>query len=84
MAEETKKGPKIKQLDSLIPYMKGSKVTIYFSNPAFDPVKGELLAYSRYDILLMGPDGHEVIMKHAIRSIKPDKPIELKKLYEGA
>ena len=44
-------------------------------------MKGEILAYSRYEILFMGPEGQIVLFKQSIRAIKLDKPIELKKIF---
>ncbi len=66
-------------LDSVLPVLKDKKVTIFF-NDSSEPIKGEVLAYSKYEILLMSPDGQLLVFKQSIRAIKPEKPIEIKKL----
>ncbi len=68
-------------VESITPLLKNQKVTVYF-NDGSEPISGEVLAFSRYEILLMGPDGHLLIFKQSIRSIKPDKPIKLKEIFE--
>jgi sRNA-binding regulator protein Hfq len=67
--------------ESITPILKGKKVTVFF-NDGSESIHGEVLAYSRYEILLMGPEGHLLIFKQSIRSIKPEKPIKLKELFD--
>lgn len=67
--------------ENIIPLLKNKKVTVFF-NDGSEPIQGEVLAYSKYEILLMGPDGHLLIFKQSIRAIKPDKPIKLKDIFE--
>jgi len=67
-------------IDSISPFLKNKKCTIYF-NDGSETMKGEILAFSRYEILFMGPEGQIVLFKQSIRAIKPDKPIELKKIF---
>jgi len=68
-------------IESISQSLKNKKCMIYF-NDGSEPLKGEILAFSRYEILFMGPEGQIVLFKQSIRYIKPDKPIELKKLFE--
>jgi sRNA-binding regulator protein Hfq len=67
-------------IDSFLPSLKNKKCTVYF-NDGSEPMKGEVLAFSKYEILLMGPEGQIVLFKQSIRAIKPDKPLELKKIF---
>jgi sRNA-binding regulator protein Hfq len=67
-------------IDSISPFLKNKKCTAYF-NDGSEPMKGEILAFSKFEILFMGPEGQIVLFKQSIRSIKPDKPIELKKIF---
>ena len=66
-------------LENISPALMDQKVTIYF-NDGSEPLKGEIVAYSRYEFLFVGPEGQIVLFKQSIRGIKPDKPIEVKKL----
>ena len=68
-------------VENITPLLKNQKVTVFF-NEGSEPIYGEVLAYSRYEILLMGPEGHLLIFKQSIRYIKPEKPIKLKELLE--
>ena len=67
-------------IENISQSLKNKKCTIYF-NDGSEPMKGEVLAFSRYEILFMGPEGHIILFKQSIRAIKPDKPIELKKIF---
>jgi sRNA-binding regulator protein Hfq len=67
-------------IDSILQPLKNKKSMIYF-NDGSEPMKGEILAYTKYEILFMGPEGQIVIFKQSIRAIKPDKPLELKKIF---
>jgi sRNA-binding regulator protein Hfq len=67
-------------IESISPSLKNKKCIVYF-NDGSEPMKGEVLAFSRYEILFMGPEGHIILFKQSIRAIKPDKPIELKKIF---
>ena len=67
-------------IDSISPFLKNKKCTVYF-NDGSEPMKGEILAFSKFEILFMGPEGQIVLFKQSIRSIKPDKPIELTKIF---
>jgi sRNA-binding regulator protein Hfq len=69
-----------KPINSILVQLKNKKVTVFF-NDGSKPIKGEILAYSQYESLLMGPEGHLLIFKHSVRCIKPDKPILLKELF---
>jgi sRNA-binding regulator protein Hfq len=68
-------------VENIVPLLKNKKVTVFF-NDGSEPINGEILAFSRYEILLMGPDGHLLIFKQSIRYIKPEKPIRLKDIFE--
>jgi sRNA-binding regulator protein Hfq len=67
-------------IESISQSLKNKKCIIYF-NDGSEPMKGEVLAFSRYEILFMGQEGQIVLFKQSIRAIKPDKPIELKKIF---
>ncbi|RME89531.1 MAG: RNA chaperone Hfq [Candidatus Hydrogenedentota bacterium] len=63
--------------DYILNYVRKEKmeITVYLSNGV--PIKGRVISFDSFTIVLESKEKQTMVYKHAITTITPDKPIRL-------